>query len=68
MKMSFALTVSHLANILEQLEELRRLSRSAQYDSQKTVPTEMRRTKIEHYCSPMESRTPPYGREPFLRM
>lgn len=34
----------------------------------KTIPTEMRWTKIEHYCNPMESRTPPYGTEPFLRM
>lgn len=33
-----------------------------------TIPTDMRWTEIEHYCNPMESQTPPYGLEPFLRM
>lgn len=34
----------------------------------KTIPTETRWSKIEHYCNPMESLKPPHGRETFLRM
>lgn len=31
------------------------------------IPTEMGWTEIEHYCNPMESLTPPYGRETFSK-
>lgn len=43
-------------------------SDSCQISPMWLIPTEMRWTKVKHYCNPMDSLTPPYRRAAFLRM